>query len=396
MKIRRVAIVLASLMFTVILGVAIAAVYLFYPGPDGTRDCAEESQIDLQQFFDQIPDFIEKYYDPAFEYNPLDVRGHFSIDAGGVEDLYGAVDMAYIFWITGELESRTTEEGRAAWAGIIQGYQNPRTGLFDRGNYSGESVLHATAFATAGLKLLGHEPLYPHLWAEDIFSTPEQIEAWLDSFRWEQIWSGSHDTGAAAAVIDAPKGLNLPANWGDMVLAAFTDRTDSRTGFWKNAGRDGILTFPTTIDLGGAAHFWWIYYHLGEEIPHAPQAMESILRTQRRTGIWGGRVFNGAFPQGIDFDAINGYRFLLGSVSPDFREGITEQIIASVDQYACALDFHLNRPGSLEDLYNSSHKLVGLLNTLAEVNLLYSELTGEAKLTGVGELRSALDFVAWQ
>jgi hypothetical protein len=243
---------------------------------------------------------------------------------------------------------------------------------------------------------LGHEPLYPHLWAEDIFSTPEQIEAWLDSFRWEQIWSGSHDTGAAAAVIDAPKGISLPANWGDMVLAAFTDRADSRTGFWKNAGRDGILTFPTTIDLGGAAHFWWIYYHLGEEIPHAPQAMESILRTRRRTGIWGGRVFNGAFPQGIDFDAINGYRFLLGSVSPDFREGITEQIIASVDQYACALDFHLNRPGSLEDLYNSSHKLVGLLNTLAEVNLLYSELTGEAKLTGVGELRSALDFVAWQ
>jgi hypothetical protein len=93
MKIRRVAIVLAILIFTVILGVAIAAAYLFYPGPDGTRDCAEESQIDLQQFFDQIPDFIEKYYDPAFEYDPMDVRGHFSIDAGGEEDLYGAVDI---------------------------------------------------------------------------------------------------------------------------------------------------------------------------------------------------------------------------------------------------------------------------------------------------------------
>lgn len=389
-------IIVAVVLLVLVGGFFLAAAYYLYPGPDGIADADLSAQADLSRFAAQIPGVIERHHDPAFPFDPQDLRGHFSIDAGGSEDLYGAADLAYVLWITGELYDRTSAEGRAEWAAVINQYQNPETGLFDQGNDSGESVLHATAFATAALKLLGHKPAHPHRWAEDIFGSPEGIEAWLDSFGWNQIWSGSHDTGAAAAVIDAPEGISLPPDWEEWTLTAFTARLDERTGMWKNGVLDPILRFPTTVDLGGAAHFWWIYDHLAAPIPEAETAIRSTLRLQRDTGIWGARVFNGAFPQGIDFDAINGYRILLPWTSPEFREEMTDEILASVDRYAAALEFHLNRPDSLTELYRDSHKLVGVLNTIAEVDVLYRQLTGRRKITGMPQWRSALTFVAWQ
>jgi len=387
--------ILTAIIVVVTVGFYAAAKYYLYSGPYVLDQCNPSETYTLDVFYSELDEYIKSFHDPNFKYNLKDVRGHFSITPGGSTDLYGACDMVYVFWILDELEERTTAEGRAHWANLIRSYQDPETGRFDRGNLSGESSTHATAFATAALKLLGSSPKYPHTWAEDIFSTPEQVDAWLDSFSWNEVWTGSHEAGAAAAVIDAPGGIDLPDNWDEMVLTAFTRRVDPRTGFWKNGILDPVLQEPTTVDLGGAAHFWWIYDHPGKSIPYPEKVIPGILELQRETGLWGARVFNGAFPQGIDFDAVNGMRIAWKSVSPQFRRENRGDIISALDRYACAAHYHLNHEGALEK-YRKVHKIVGTLNTIAEVNMLYRELTGKERILTKKRWRSSLATVCWQ
>ncbi len=304
--------------------------------------------------------------------------------------------MVFVLWILDELESRTTDAGRREWVSVIQSFQDRRSGRFDPGPAAAESSTHATAFASAALKLLGSRPRHPHSWAEPLFADREAIRRWVDALDWHQIWTGSHELGAAAAVIDAPQGIDLPPEWADWTLEAFTEKIDRQTGFWKNGVFDPIWRRPTTIDLGGAAHFWWIYHHLGRPIPHPEKVVSNILALQRKTGLWGTRLFNGAYPQGIDFDALNGLRLAWLQLSDHARSVYRDPIVAALDRYSCAAEAHLDEEGSVERLFHGPHKLVGTLNALAELDLLYRMVKGASKLETPKPLRSALTEVAWQ
>ncbi|MEM9489528.1 MAG: hypothetical protein AAGC55_10315, partial [Myxococcota bacterium] len=231
----------------------IAARYYLHSGPYVQDQCTPSDVYDLRGFAAQLDNYLKSYYDAKYPYDPQDIRGHFSIMPGGTTDLYGSADAVYILWITDQLEERTTAEGRAEWIAVLQSFQDPDTGLFDREIVSGESVTHATAFATAALRLLDAQPKYPHRWAEKLFRDRAAIDAWLDEFSWTEVWTGSHETGAMAAVIDSPTGVSISDGWEHQVLAAFTSRIDESTGFWKNGLFDAIFTSPTTVDLGGAA-----------------------------------------------------------------------------------------------------------------------------------------------
>jgi len=384
----------------VVLVVAVGAFavyrYAWYSGPHLLDRCETSRTLRLEVFLPQLEPFLERFHDPRARFDRRDLRGLFSTRAGGHTDLYGSADLVYVLWILDELESRTTAEGRREWVSTLQSFQDPETGLFRPGEAAVESITHATAFATAALKLLGSRPLHPHRWAEQRFASPEAIREWVDSFEWHQIWTGSHELGAAAAVIDAPEGIRLPAEWADWTLEAFTERVDDDTGLWKNGLLDRVWRGPTTIDLGGAAHFWWIYHHLGRPIPHPEKVIANVLALQRKTGLWGTRLFNGAYPQGIDFDALIGLRVAWLQLSEEARASRRGQIKEALDRYACAADAHLDTAGSVDRLFRKPHKLVGTLNALAELDLLYRALTGRPKLETSSPLRSALTQVAWQ
>ncbi len=390
---------LAKLLLVVLVlavGAFAAYRYAWYSGPHFLDRCESSQTLRLDIFLSQIEPFLERFHDPRTRFDPRDLRGRFSSRAGGHTDLYGSADLVFVLWILGELESRTTTPGRQEWVSTIQSFQDPQTGRFRPGEAAVESSTHATAFATAALTLLGSRPLHPHKWAEQRFATPEAIREWVDSFNWSQIWTGSHEVGAAAAVIDAPQGIRLPAEWADWTVEAFTERVDGKTGFWKNGMLDRVWHRPTTIDLGGAAHFWWIYHHLGRPIPSPEKVIANILALQRQTGLWGTRLFNGAYPQGIDFDALNGLRLAWLQLSEETRASRRSQIEEALDRYASAEDAPLNSVGSLDRLFATPHTLVGTLNALAELDLLYRALTGRPKLETSTPPRSALTRVAWQ
>jgi hypothetical protein len=387
----------ALIVVLVLLVAAYAAYrYAWYSGPYLLDRCESSQKLHLDTFLPQIEPFLQRFHVERAGFDPRDLRGYFSARATGKTDLYGSADMVFVLWILGELESRTTDSGRREWVSVLQSFQDPRTGLFEPGQAATESTMHATAFATAALKLLGSRPRHPHAWAEPLFAEPEAIRQWVGSFSWNQIWSGSHELGAAAAIIDAPQGIDLPKEWADWALEALTEKLDHQTGFWKNGAFDRVWRAPTTIDLGGAAHFWWIYHHLGHPIPYPEKVISNILALQGETGLWGTRLFNGAYPQGIDFDALGGLRLAWLQLPEEARSARRSQILAALDRYACAADAHLNSEGSVERLFRTSHKLVGTLNALAEVDLLHRTLTGAPKLETSNPLRSALTEVAWQ
>ncbi len=244
--------------------------------------------------------------------------------------------------------------------------------------------------------LLGSRPARPLRYAERLFASRARIDAWLDGFRWSQIWTGSHAAGAAAAVLDAPAGVSLPSDWSDGLLDALTDRVDPATGFWKRALHDRVLRRPTTLDLGGAAHFWWLYDRVGRPLPHAERVVDGILGLQRRSGLWGSRIFGGGFPQGIDFDALHGLRVAWRDCDEPFRRSRREHLRAALERYARAAHAALNPAGSAERLFRGPHKLVGTLDALAELDAV-SEAVFQRRWTATRvPLRSALQRVCWQ
>lgn len=385
-----------SLLVILIIGIWGVYQHYFDYGPDLELDSCSNSQYGLQIFAGEIETFIKKFHDPAIAFKANDLRGEFSIHEGQSADLYGASDLVYILWITGELQERTNEQGRAEWAELLRSYQDSETGLFSRNIVAGESITHATAFATAALRLLGSKPQYPHQWADEIFNSKASIDKWLDSFNWHEIWTGSHEMGRAAALIDAPAGVDLPDGWRDWLIEAMTARNDPKTGFWKNGIMDFVLVDTTTIDLGGAAHFWWIYHHLGQPIPHPEKVIDGIISLQKKSGIWGNKLFNGPFPQGIDFDAVNGFRYAYGALPVEKQSQYREKILKSLNIYACAVNRFLNQPGAIHRYYHSAHKLVGTLNAIAETNQLHIQLTGTPIFLLPKNWQSTLNVISWQ
>ncbi len=380
-----------------VLGVLLFARWALHAGPEVADHCAEaRAPLALPRLPDDVARLIERHRDPAEPFDPRDLRGAFVSTPGGATDLYASAAAVHLLWITDALDAHTTTEGRRAWVARLQGFQDPATGRFDRGDLLGHHPFHATGFAVAALRLLGAAPAHPLRFVEAVLGSPAAIERWLDGLGWSQVWTGSHELGAAAAALDWPDGTALPMGWRDWLLAALDRRLDPRTGFWKQAWHDRIVRRPTTIDLGGAAHFWWIYQHSGRPIPEPRKVIDGILGLQRASGLWGARIFNGAYPQGIDFDALNGLRLAWAAASPELRRARQSPMVQALERYACAATDHLGPEGAVLERYATLHKFVGTANALAELNLLHEELTGRPAIATPVSLRSVLDIVAWQ
>lgn len=266
-------------------------------------------------------------------------------------DLYGSTDIVYLLYTLDMLD--LTDEQRKSWAGIIRKFQNKKSGWFI--DYSTlHSKEHATAYAVGALKLLGFKPKYPLSFIEK-FNTPEKIEKMLEEIPWGNVWSGSHiASGIASAPINTGE---IDDFWLDTYFEWLDREVDPDTGYWIRGGSRNKPA-PTMHEMGGAFHFYYIYTYLGRPLPHPEGIIDTTIAIQHDNGLWDADV-----PYCIDLDGvfsiIHAYRQTDG-----YRR---EDVIAAVEKALAAIVERLNDPEFVGENYIDSHKLVGAVVALAEI-----------------------------
>jgi hypothetical protein len=352
-----------------------------------------EPTCDFSGFERQLVPYLRLYHDPAFPFDEHDLRGRFSYQRGGGYDLYGSADMAYLLWTMGELEERTTAEGRAQWAALLQSCQDPETGWFSRGNETPHFKEHATAYATGALALLGARPLHPFRWAARITSSEAQTDKWLSGIWWDEVWVGSHQGGGVAASLIMTG--EAPDEWFEWYFRWLDREANPRTGLWQRAFYNRFTERPTMQDMGGAAHFWWIYQQRGRPMPYPERVIDTVLALQLESGLWDRKLVKGDFPYCINLDAVNGLKGAWLELRGQGEEYRTRDIMNALDRYLARCQKVLTGEGAVERLYDNSHDLPGAIIGIAEADEFYRTATGKSRIRTARPWRSVLDEICW-
>ncbi len=363
------------------------------PAGEGGETVRQPGPYNFDGLCFQIDGYLERFHDPAFSYDPRDLKGRFSYQEGGSYDLYGSCDMVYLLWTTGELSERTTKSGREQWARIIRDYQDPETGWWTHGNETLHFKEHATAYATGALQLLGYEPLHPFRWKEEMTGSPEALDKWLSGIWWDVVWVGSHQGGGVAASL-AMTG-EASDQWFEWYLDWLDNEVNPRTGLWQRAFYNSFYKKPMKNDLGGAAHFWWVYQERGRPIPCPEKVIDTVLGLQRDNGLWEKYKIKETYPTCINCDAINGINAAHARLLEAGREYRTGDIVRSYDRFMRSCQDILNSPDSLERLYKNSHDLPGAFIGIAEADRFMRYYFGKSSLDTRHEWRSVLTEICW-
>jgi len=363
------------------------------PSHGSDRQFTRPGPYNFDTLYSQIDGYLERFHDPAFPFDPYDLKGRFSYQEGGDYDLYGSCDMVYLLWTIGELEERTTEAGRRQWARIIRDYQDAETGWWTHGNETLHFKEHATAYATGALVLLGKRPLHPFHWKEEMTGSKEALDKWLSGIWWDVVWVGSHQGGGVAASLDMTG--EASDRWFNWYLDWLDNEVNPDTGLWQRAFYNRFYKKPMKNDLGGAAHFWWIYQERGRPLPYPEKVIDTVLGLQRDNGLWEQYKTKDTYPTCINCDAINGINAAHAQLLDKGTEYRTGDILRSYDRFMVECGRILNGPDSLERHYKNSHDLPGAFIGIAEADRFMRSYFGESSLDTRQEWRSVLEKICW-
>ena len=332
----------------------------------------------ITKLADKCELFFRKYATDAHETSfEATLSGAFASKMGQTEpDLYAMADAVLLYFTLGRLESVTTRASREVWAERILAYQRPDGGFFVPGYHNLE---HTTAYAIAALRLLEAEPdeeycsrLRPPAFLLPIMESQSAFEKWIHGLDWLVIWGnkrpGSHPGGGIPAIIGMTcehfkSFWNNPPDvdaWFDWYFGWLDKEANPKTGLWQRAIWNRIYSRPNIIDVGGAAHFLWIYDACKRSYPYPEQTMKSGMAIQRRNGL------NGRRPYCIDLDAnyciVRGYSQLTSN-KQDERRSQVHQILEK--NFVAIVNILSSQP--LEKVYHKSpHGLTGALVALVE------------------------------
>ena len=342
----------------------------------------------------------------------LPVCGEFSLYPGqSVPDLYGMVDAVYILYTIGNLPKRTDRTSRRTWAERILACQDEQ-GWFAKLNLRGHSREHATAYAIGALKLLEVEPdevyvdrIRPLEGLLPLLTSYEVFEHWIRrlGFRitlhdipgnlgWNYVWRASHLAGGTAAAIGMTQhcfgkwwGNQINADiWFKWFFEWLDQEANPRTGYWQRALWNLVYRKPTSIDLGGAVHFLWIYEAYGRRFPYPEQTMLSTVAVQRGTGLYR------SYPMCIDLDGnfciTRSYLWLPAGKQMHYEALATRAIERN---FVAVVNTLTSRP--LTEVYRDSHGLPGALAALVEC----AKFPGFRFADAVNDWQHPLDRVWW-
>ncbi|HPI77221.1 MAG TPA: hypothetical protein PLK80_10860 [bacterium] len=326
----------------------------------------ENKHYDIDIFLAHLPEYINRF-------KSGDSPGSYSYLPGAPKaDLYGSSDMIYLLYSLNMLE--LSDADKRQWARQIRKFQNAKTGWFG-GNATLHGKEHALAYAIGALKLLGARPEYPLTFA-DKYMAPEDIARMFDETPWDAVWSGSHiASGIASAFINtglaSDEWLSEYFNWLELEV-------DPETGYWMRRNDGSKKEKATNHELGGAFHYYYIYTFSGRPLPYPERIIDATLSVQQPNGLYDGEI-----PYCIDLDGVF-------SLIRAFRQtdGYRRQDVeSSVERTLVAIASRLNDPEFVRRSYKDSHKLVGAIVALAEIQGFMPE-----KLRTPKPLLRSLDF----
>lgn len=307
---------------------------------------------------------------------PFRRRRGFSLRPGGpVPSLYGLVDQVLLRFALGGPWAASLQEEADAWAAAIGAFCAADGRFIEHETW--HLWEHATAYAVAGLALLGRRPGRP-LAALAALDTKAALLRWLRRCNWELVWPGSHQIGGLAAVA-AVEGPPTP-DWFDWYFDLLDRRVDPRTGFWARGLVHRIK--PAGVhEMAGAVHMYWVYHHQGRPLLCPGRIVDATLALQRPGGLFGAppafcRELDGVWTLIHASDQAGGYR--------------ASEVRAACRRCLEAVVAVLNDPELLRRRYLSSHRLVGALQSVAAVQGRYPEL-----LDTPVPLRCVVDRVPW-
>lgn len=317
---------------------------------------------------------------------PLD--GQFALHPGQTSfDLYGMVDSVYILYILGLLDTYTNHASRSVWAKRILACQD-QDGWFSKKNLRGHSNEHATAYALGALNLLSiaaderyYEQIKLLAFLKPLLVQYDTFLHWIETlnFRftprdilhknlgWHHIWRGSHIGGGVAAIIGMTQNLFNQwwpgqvnsGQWFKWYIDWLNQHANPRTGYWQRAFWNVFYRKPTMIDMGGAAHFFWIYDCLGQPYPYPEAMIQSTIPLQKADGLYKNHPF--CIDLDGNFTIIRAYLQLQPEKQSQYRDAIYYSTEKNFEAVVNVLTSQ-----SLEQVYNDSHGLPGALAALVE------------------------------
>ncbi len=322
-----------------------------------------------------IDDLLKEYRDCVARHN-LGKPGHYCrFTAGERADFsineYGVADAANILYTLGDFAEPITH--RDQWVQVLQGMQDPKTGMFHEATHYPE---HTTAHCSAALELFDARPLYPCTALEEFKDINRFYEYMENNVRWaDDPWTDSHlGAGIFVSMVNTDM---VDLDWKNGYFKWFWDNTDPETGFpiYKPEVNRKQKNYKY---MAGAFH-----YFFNHESEHRPMRYpEKVIDTcldmmETRDGTF---VLHCNF---IDVDVVYCLSRAMRQSPHRFYEAK-----AILEKYAeDFLDMLLNRTDYQNDIYfNDLHALFGSICCLAE---LQSALPG--KIISSKPLKLVLD-----
>ncbi len=342
--------------------------------------------MDPMLLSDKILKFVSLFYVPGSGSFDGPLTGEFSLLPGSKEsDLYGMVDAVYVLYTINSLEELTDQKSRAIWADKIIDCQDEE-GWFSKKNFRGHRKEHATAYAIGALRLLEMEPgesyipkIKPLKGILPLLKSKQALIKWIKRMGyenlssllskdvgWNHVWRSSHIGGGVAASVIMTAECSwwkeaqvTPDEWLGYLLDWLDSEANQKTGYWQRALWNLVIKRPTLIDLGGAAHFYWIYNACNREIRFPDKVIHSTIQLQRKDGLYKD------YPFCIDLDANNAIVHSYLQLDEQKQKKYKSIVLSSLEKNFNSTLTILNKQ-SLADIYGNSHGLPGALAGLVE------------------------------
>jgi len=291
----------------------------------------------------------------------------------------------YATFAVGQL-GNLSQADRAAWADVINSFQNKSTGWFNpypwEHQNQGNWPWHPTGAAMETLDLLNCSSCVPRYPMTANLAILESNESTWKSFMDKYVvntsspWGSSQQAQCVAAI---PRSANLSnvqrfAGFYDFYFAYLRNHSSPANGYWP-----GHTSDPVDM-LGGAFHLYHMFSCANQAWPHPEKVVDATLASQNQTdGMWRTRHHTGhpGVSNCIDLDGVySTARSALLASDTDGTPYRWDDVKAACSRYLKTAQAQLTDPHYVlhGQWAHDSHLMHGALNAVAECALHFPEL----------------------